>query len=1039
MLQQLIRFSVRFRGVVLSLSAALLLFGLYKAQHAKLDVFPDFVQPQASIQTEAPGLPPEQVETLVTRPIEGAINGVPHLESVRSQSVAGLSIVSVFFDEDTNIFLARELLSQQLAVVAGELPAGVKPPKLTPLTSATMDLLKIGLVSDTMSLMELRTFADWTLRPRLQAVQGIAQVGIMGGDVREFQVQVLPERLAACGLSLDDVLEAARRSTGVRGAGYVETANQRVVLQTESPTLSAEQLGETLISRGAGGSLRLADVARVCVASQPKFGDVLIQGRPGVLVKLLSQYGANTMDVTREVEEALEQMQGSFDAAGIEVFPRLHRPATFIETALHHVSRSLYYGALLVVVVLTLFLFNLRTAFISIVAIPLSLLTAVIVLDKFGLTLNTITLGGLAIAIGEVVDDAIIDVENIFRRLRENVVAGVRRSVADVVLGASIEVRGAVVYATLVVVLVFVPVLTLSGLQGRMFAPLGVAYIAAILASLVVALTVTPALSCLLLPSAAQKRPAEPWFIRALKGAYLAILRVLLRRPRTLLWGALTSTVAVFFVLNRFGHEFLPEFREGHFVVQISTVPGTSLPETMRFGQRVARDLFDHVRVNDQPVLATIEHQAGRAELGEDPWGPHRSELHIELEPEVSGKDQADVQAQIRDRLDQYPGLTYEVLTFLGDRISETISGETASVVINIFGDDLDQLDLKASQIAGVLDTVAGAADVHVASPPGMPAQIIRLRPQRLTDLGFRPLDVLTDIETAYQGVVVAQTVEADRVYDVRVILAEEARAQPETIGDLSLRSLDGRLVPLRLLADVTATNGRYMVLHEGARRRQTVLCNVEDRDVGSFVREARRRVAQISLPPGLYVEFSGEAQAAAAARNELMLHSGVAGLGIVLLLATVFAGIRKLMLVLMNLPFALIGGVLAVALTGWTLSIGSVIGFVTLFGITMRNSVMMISHFEHLVAQEGMPWGEAAVLRGASERLIPVLMTALVTGLGLLPIALGSGEVGREIEGPMAIVILGGLFSSTLLNLLLLPTFYLGFGQRRAAEPIQS
>lgn len=1034
MLQHLVDFSIRFRGTVLALALVLLGYGVFKARNAKLDVFPDFVQPQATIQTEAPGLPPEQVESLVTRPIESVIGGVPHIDSVRSQSIQGLSTVSVFFKEGTDLLVARQLLNEQINTVTGDLPAGVKPPKLTPLTSATMDLLKIGLLSDSMSAMELRAFADWTLRPRLQAVPGVAQVGVMGGEVREIQVQVKPERLAAYGVSLDDVLEAARRATGTRGAGYIETANQRVVLQSEGQSLTPEQIGDAIVRRGDGDDVRLHDVASVVFAPQPKFGDILIQGKPGVLVKLLSQYGANTMDVTRAVEEALEKLQPMFEAEKIKAYPRMHRPATFIETSLAHVSVSLYIGAAMVVVVLTLFLFNLRTALISILAIPLSLMAAIIVLDWWGLTLNTITLGGLAIAIGEVVDDAIIDVENIFRRLRENCASGKRRSATSVVLDASLEVRSAVVYATFIVVLVFVPVLTLSGLQGRMFAPLGVAYITAILASLAVALTATPALACLLLPGAAERAEREPAFIRWMKSAYRGVLAALLPMPGLMIAGGFAASVAAVLVLLRFGQEFLPEFREGHFVAQVSAVPGTSLPEMMRIGRAISADLMENVQLHGKPVIDTVELQVGRAELGEDPWGSHRSEYHIELLPDIPGEEQAEVQKQIREHLEAHPGVTSEVLTFLGDRISESISGETAAVVVNLFGDDLDQLDEQATAVAGLMGKVHGAADVHVASPPGMPLAYCRLRHDRLAALGLRPLDVLADIETAYEGSRVAQIYQGARVMDVRVILDEAHRRNPETIGDLPLRTVDGATVPLRVAADVESTTGRYMILHEGARRRQTVTCNVEHRDVHSFTAELEKRVAQLKLPAGVYAEVSGAAEAATEARNELLLHSGVAGVGVLLLLSMVFTRGRQLTLVLLNLPFALVGGVTAVALTGATLSIGSIVGFVTLFGITMRNSMMMISHFDHLESHEGQTWGRELVLRGASERLVPVMMTALVTGLGLLPIALGSGEVGREIEGPMAIVILGGLASSTVLSLLLLPVLSLKYGRAAAA-----
>ncbi|MBI4582185.1 MAG: efflux RND transporter permease subunit [Planctomycetes bacterium] len=1029
MLKGIVESSIRARGLVVVLACALVAYGVYVAQNAKLDVFPDFVQPQAVIQTEAPGLSPEQVEALVTGPVESAVQGVMNLESVRSQSIQGLSIVTAVFKEKTDIFIARQMLNEQLATIAERLPGGVKPPRLTPLTSATMDLLKMGLVSDTKTPMELRTFVDWTLRPRLQAVPGIADVGVMGGEVRQLQVQVDPEKLLAHKLAVTDVIAAARKATGTRGAGFIDTVNQRVVLQSEGQSVTPQQLGQAVVAARDGSNLCLKDVAGVVVDAESKFGDAMIQGRPGVLVKLLSQYGSNTMEVTRAVEAAIAEMRPLFDAEQIHVYPRMHRPATFIENALYHMRRSLFIGAILVVVVLFLFLFNLRTAAISITAIPLSLLVAIIILDRFGVTLNTITLGGLAIAIGEVVDDAIIDVENIFRRLKENRALGSPRPVFQVVLDASLEVRSAVVYATFVVVMMFVPVLTMSGLQGRMFAPLGVAYILAILASLGVALTVTPALSMVLLPRATAWA-REPFFIRGLKAGYQRLLGGLSRWPRAVMGFAVALVLMTAGMMGRFGEEFLPEFREGHFVIQISAAPGTSLPEMMRIGQRISLDLLENVRVNGQPAIETAEEQAGRAELGEDPWGPHRAEIHVELKADTPGAVQADVQVQIRRLLETYPGLSTEVLTFLGDRISETITGETANVVVNLYGNDLDALDAKADEIAGLIAGIRGAADVRVASPPGAPQMIARLRPERLRDFGFTPVEVLEGIQAAFQGTTVAQTYEGNRVFDVTVILRPELRSEPEHLESLLLRNAAGTTVRLAELADVFPRTGRYMILHDGARRRQAVTCNVQGRDLAGFVVEAKQKVARLRMPEAMYAVFAGAAEERAEAERELLLHAGLAGVGIVLLLANVFRRWQNLMLVLVNLPLAFVGGVLAVYATGGVLSIGSLVGFVTLFGITMRNSVMMISHYEHLVDREGMSWGLPTAVRGASERLMPVLMTALVTGLGLLPIALGTGEVGREIEGPMAVVILGGLITSTLLNLLILPTLALWFGR---------
>ncbi|MCU0916567.1 MAG: efflux RND transporter permease subunit [Planctomycetes bacterium] len=1030
MLQALVRFSLRFRGVVVALACILLAYGLYVAQHAKLDVFPDFVQPQVVIQTESPGLSPEQVELLVTRPIETMINGLGDMESLRSESIEGLSIISAVFREGTDVFRARQMLAEKLAETAGELPAGVQTPRMTPLTSSTMDLLKIGLVSDRMTPMQLRSFADWTLKPRLLSVPGVAACRIFGGEVRQLQVQVRPDRLMTYHLTWSDVLAAARVSTGVYGAGFIETGNQRITIQTEGQALTPEVLGAVVVTHSNGGSVRLRDVAHVVEGAEPKFGDTVIMGRPGVLMTMASQFGANTMEVTLALEAALAEMKPVFASEGITLYPRLHRPATFIENALRNMRHSLALGGLLVTIVLFLLLGSVRTAFISVTAIPLSLLTAVIALERLGITINTITLGGLAIALGEVVDDAIIDVENIFRRLRENRMLPQPRPVFHVVLEASLEVRSAVVYATFIVALVFLPVLTLTGLQGSFFAPLALSYILAILASLLVALTLTPALAYLLFGRGA-RRTGEPRLQHALKIVYGWALRLTTRRPRTVIVLVAVVCLAALTRLPFFGGEFLPEFREGHFVLQVFAAPGTSLPEMLRIGRRISEELLQH------PNIATIEQQVGRAELGEDPWGPHRSEFHVDLKP-LSAAQEETMADEIRAMLRKFPGISFEVLTFLGDRIGETLTGETAPVVVNIFGEDLAVLDAKAAEVARVLGTVPGAADVQVKSPPGAPRMAVRLRPDRLTQFGFRPAEVLEAVQTAYQGTVVAQTHRGNEVAGVAVILEEPSRRDPETIGELLLASPQGLRVPLHELAAIYPTSGRPSILHEGARRRQTVTCAAPGRNVTSFVTDAKRQIAvKVRFPSGTYAVFSGAAQAQAEAQRQLLLHSGIAAVGIVLLLTLALHNTRNLVLVLVNVPFSLIGGVLAVWLTTVLgksgeggLTIGSLVGFVTLFGITTRNSIMMISHFEHLVDQEGLTWGLDAALRGASERVIPILMTAAVTALGLLPLALGSGEAGREIEGPMAIVILGGLVTSTVLNLLVLPTLALRYGR---------
>ncbi len=1038
MLNWIVHFSLRFRGVVTALACILTGYGLYVASHAKLDVLPNFVPPEVSVETEAPGLSPEQVEVLVTKPIENSINGLGNMASLRSESISGLSTITAVFKDGTDIFIARQMLNERLVETAGELPASVKRPVMSPLTSSTMDLLKIGLVSTNLSPMDLRSLADWEVKPRLLSIPGVARCIVFGGDVRQLQVQIQPDRLMAFGLSLNDVITAARESTEVVGAGFVENANQRILIQPEDPALTPDTLGNVVVAQSHGQSVRLREIANVVEAGAPKFGDTLIQGQPGIFLSLGSQYGANTMEATLAVEAALKDMQPLFDREQIKVYPRLHRPATFIENSLHNINHSLYLGAALVAVVLFLFLGHFRTAFISLTAIPLSLLTAIIVLDKFGITLNTITVGGLAIAIGAVVDDAIIDVENIFRRLRENQALGHPRSSFQVTLDASLEVRTAVVYATFIVALVFVPVLTLTGLQGSFFAPLALSYILAIMASLGVALTLTPAL-CLLFFSKGVKNHAEPALQRWIKLAYGKTLEFVARGPEILLAGGLLLCVGSLFLLKGPGDQMLPDFREGHFVLQVQAVPGTSLPEMRRLTAEITR------LVLAKPEVATVEVQMGRAEQGEDTWEPNRCEFHVELKENIPGLAQAKLMDSLHDMIDGFPGIQGEVVTFLGDRISETITGESAPVVVNIYGDDLDLIDDKAKEVAAVLQSIPGGKDAQVKSPPGAPRMAIRLRMDRLTQLGFRPAEVLDAVQTAYQGTVAAQIHQGSRVTDVNVILDPSWRKEPEQIGALMVKNPAGTVIPLRDLADIYLTTGRYSILHDGASRRQVVTCTPsKEANIGSFVSSAEREVsARVKFPKGIYAVFGGDAEAAAQARKELLIHSCMAAAGILLLLIVVARTWSNLLLVLANVPFALVGGILAMWASGKfgsagdsAMTIGSLVGFVTLFGITMRNSIMMVSHFEHLVIVEGVTWGMAAAIRGASERVVPILMTALVTAMGLLPLAMGTGEAGQEIEGPMALVILGGLITSTTLNLLILPTLALRYGKFGVKKP---
>jgi CzcA family heavy metal efflux pump len=1036
-LAAIIRWSLRFPVVVCALAGMLAVYGVLVLARAKYDVFPEFVPPQVMVQTEAPGLVAEQVELLVTLPIEQAISGASGVQAVRSETISGLSVVTVVFQENLDPYRARQIVAEAVGQVTSRLPLGVKVPKLEPLTSSTMDLLKLGFVSEALSPMQLRDLVQWTIRPRLLAVPGVARATLYGGDERQLQVQVEPRELNARDLAFSDVVSAVRSATGVRGGGFIETPNQRVLIESRGQTLDVAALGAAVVPAvgvapaasaapaTAALPLRLRDFATVTDGVAPKFGDALVMGKPGVLLNLSSQYGANTLIVTRAVEAALAELAPALRSRGVTLYAGLHRPANFIENALAGIRLDVVLGAVLITLVLFLFLRDLRSVVVAFVSIPLALFAAVIVVDGLGWTINTMTLGGLAVALGVVVDDAIIGVENIVRRLRGTHAHGVEAR--EIIQNASVEVRAPVVYATFVVVLVLAPMLLLSGLQGSFFGPLAASFSLATLASLIVALTVIPAAAWLLL-TRTEPHAEPPWLTR-LKDRHEALLRRWSAFPRRVIIGSAVVMLLAVGALPLFGSELMPPFREGHFVVQAVASPGTSLTAMKTLGVRVAHDLLAI------PGIVTVEQTMGRAESGEDTWEPNRSEFHIELK-RMSGRAEGATQAAIRAVLQHYPGVRAEVLTFLGDRLSESLSGETAPVTINVFGPELDELDRVADEIAAVARTLPRASDVQVQAPSGAPFLRVDLKPERLGQYGFTAADVLDTVETAYQGTAAAQVYDANKVIDLTVRLPPAERLDPEAIGQLLVRTASGVTVPLKDLATLSLTEGRTSIMHEGARRRQVVTLNPTTSDIGGFVTQLQQAIAtRVKLPPTVYLEFAGAASGQAQARRELLVHSALAALGIMLLLSVAFRDARSVLLILATAPFALVGGVLAVALTGATLSIGSLVGFVTLFGIVARNAILLIAHLGHLMTVEGAQWSLPTVLRSTRERLVPILMTALVTALGLLPLALGSGEAGREVQGPMASVILGGLATSTLMTLVVLPILIWRFGPLGRAD----
>ena len=1036
MMSAIVRFSIRYCGVVIGLAALMVLFGIYTFSHANLDVFPEFSPTQIIIQTESPGLSAELVESLVSQPIETSIAGTVGVADMRSQSIPGLSIVTVIFNENSDTYRNRQVVAERLSTLNNQLPKGITP-NITPLTSSASTVLGFGITSKKLSQMQLRTLVDWTITPHLLAIAGVADVNVFGGEVRQFQVQINPDKLVFYQLNISDVVVAAQKATGVSGAGFIQNNNQRIIINTQGQATNVETLAKATLAHRNGQTIHLGDIGRVVEGAAPSISAAAINGETGIYLSVQGQLGANTDAVTKDIETALQALKPALETQQVSLHEGLFRPANFIETAIKGVRTDILIGSILVISILFLFLFNARTAFISATAIPLSLLSAIVVLSYFKIGLNIMVLGGLAIALGEVVDDAIIDTENIFRRLKENRLLAKPKANYLVVFDASIEVRSSVVYATVIVALVFMPLLTLSGVAGKLFAPLGLAYIAAIMCSLVIALTLTPAL-CYAMLSHAKLNSEDSPIIKWIKRRYVALLYKIENHYKLIISLSFLLIALGLGILPLFKNQFIPALHEGHFIMHMTALPGTSEVQSLRLGKQVAKT------IGAIKGVKSVVQWVGRAPNAADTFGTHYSEFEIEI-GSLSGEAQNHILADIREALageaiDKdgdgvaeigFVGANFAINTFLTERIEETISGYTASVVINIFGNDLDALDRDAQKIAGLLTSMKGATDVLLQSPPGEPQAVIRLRPDALSTWGIPATDVLDTIRAAYENLPVAQIYLGSHVVGLSVVLEDQARDDIHDIGNIALYNADGKLLHLKDIAYITQENGRAKILHAGAKRIQTVTANVQGRDVENFNKELNARLkSDVHLANGNYLALTGEAQANAQSREDLIVHSLLAGVAIFLMLFIAFGRLRNLLLTFVNLPFALIGGVLAALLTGGWLSLGSLVGFVTLFGITLRNSIMMVSHFQYLVGKENCLWNLETCMRGATERLPSILMTALVTALGLLPLAIGSGQPGREIEGPMATIIVGGLITSTILNLLILPTIMLHFGK---------
>ena len=1023
MLHHLISFSLHYRLVVLLLATVSVIGGMLAVRESPWEVFPEFAPPQIVLQTEAPGLSAQEVEQLVTVPIEGAVNGVTRLAALRTSSIPGLSVVTAVFTQGTDILVARQLVAERLAQLGPELPQGVRTPRMVPLTASTSRLLMLGLTSDTVSPMQLRTIADWTFQRQLRAVPGVAHVEVFGGEVKQYQVLLDPNRLARYRVSLDEIVVAAGKATGFGGAGYLETSNQRFPIRQRATIDSPEDLAAVPVIVEAGAIVSLGQLADVRIGPADKAGDATIDGKPGVLLLVHKQAYANTLTVSANVQKVIGELETALPE-GVTLHRSLFRQATFVERAIGNLNLAILIGCGLVTAILVAFLCQWRTVVISLTAIPLSLLGAILVLRGLGASLNAMTLGGLAIALGEVVDDAIVDVENVLRRLQENQQRPIPRPALCVVLDASLEVRSAVVYASFIVILVFVPVFFMEGLAGSFFRPLGMAYVSAILVSLLVALTVTPAMCLLLLGGVGSAGTRKPPLTRFLGGLYARSLPWALDfRVATAVSSGLLLTAAA--LASPFlGGELMPDFRESNFVVFMVARPDCSLVESVRMGEHLAG------RLRQIPGVISVAQQIGRANLSEDTWGPNISEVWIVID------DRADYDRTLhtlRACLDRVPGCVFQVKQFLRERMDEVLTGTTADVVVRVVGPDLAVLREHAASMARAIQEIPGIADLRLEQQVQVPQIEVLLRPQQAARYGFAVGDLHRDIQTLLEGTCVGQVYEQDCTFNVVVRARPDLRADPKALGRLMVDSPLREKIPLQAVAEIGLVEAPNIIQREGGRRRFLVTCNCEDRDVTSLEREIRSRLAPIlaTLPEGYHVELGGEAEARAQARSRLLWLGMASLVGILILLYIDLRSVGLALMVMLSVPLAGVGGVVAVLFAGGDVSLGSMVGFVTVFGIAIRNGILLISHYRHLQQAEGMRVDRQFILRGAAERLAPILMTACSTALALLPLVVLGNLPGHEIEHPMAIVIVGGLVSSTFLTLFLLPVLYEWFGWR--------
>jgi CzcA family heavy metal efflux pump len=1025
MISHAIRWSLKDRLFVVLGALLLLLWGAYETLRMPVDVFPDLTAPTVTVLVEAHGMAPQEVETLVTFPIETALNGASKVRRVRSSTAVGIAVIYVEFEWGTDIYQARQIVAEKLQLARESLPPDIPAPALAPESSIMGEVMFIALTSDRHRAMELKTTADWVLRRRLLAVPGVAQVIATGGDTRQYQVILNPTRLAAYNIAVDEVVKALRASNENTSAGFYTEGGQEYLIHGIGRVQNPADIGQTLVAMRGGEAVLVEHLAAIEIGPAPKRGTASANGEPAVVIGIQKQPLANTLGLTKALDEVLAEIQTNLPQ-GMKIETHVFRQADFISVAIDNLLHALRDGAILVILIVFVFLLSVRATLITLLAIPLSLVTAILAMKAMGATINTMTLGGMAIALGALVDDAIIVVENIVRRLRERQLQeeAQRAPLLSAVFEATREIQGSIVFATLIIMLVFLPLFFLSGVEGRLLAPLGLAYVISLAASLVVAVTVTPVLSSLLLPRSRVIRGAhETWLARGLKAVYAPLLRLTVKHWLLVTLIAFSGLAVAVAFLGEAGRSFLPDFNEGSLTVSVVTLPGTALEESDRLGRMAEEILLK------QPEVAATARRTGRAEQD-----PHAQEVHaseIEVRLHMGERSKEELLAALRADFTAIPGTNVIIGQPISHRIDHMLSGTRATIAVKIFGSDLYELRRLGGQIERVAKAVPGAVDVAMEQQADIPFLTVKLKRRAIARHGLSIQEVSEAIETAFGGRKVSRVLEGESSFDLVVSYPPAAKAELETIRSTLITTATGARLPLHALADIRKDRGPNLISRENVQRKLVVMANVAGRDLQGVVDDIRRGIAaEVAMPPGYHVEFGGQFESAEQASKTLLILGLVVIVGIFLLLFVAFRSAGDAFLVMLNLPLALIGGVIGVFMADGVLSVASIIGFITLFGIATRNGVMLIAHIRNLVEKEGIHDRLEAVTRGAQERLIPILMTALAAGLALIPLALALGQPGSEIQAPMAMVILYGLLTSTALNMIVVPALYLRFGE---------